>query len=311
MLDVLDLEKRWSRYRLKKSLPLIISSTILFILAGTVYYFSLMNPALLRNILESDKSLPEEKTIAEVIQPSPEANHSTMIAAVEAPLDDGQNILKPSFNFMYNIEDQLISYNNTKFQESFAKEDNKKEKEDTVSTAKAKSASRSTIIKPKKTERPKKVAKAEKKTPVKEKAPIEKRAVETELVKTVVIKNTEPAVQKEEPKEVLVQILHDQTTEDELQSVITRFHKYKKPALSLFIAKKYYELGDYQEAYNYALETNKLNPDIEDSILIFCRSMAKLGKTADAIATLKAYSERSGSIEAKVLLDEIQKGNFK
>ncbi|MCJ7765185.1 MAG: CDC27 family protein, partial [Thiovulaceae bacterium] len=106
-------------------------------------------------------------------------------------------------------------------------------------------------------------------------------------------------------------VRHDQISDSELNSVIRRFEEQKNPALSLFIAKKYYAQGSYEEAYNYALETNKLNPNIEDSVLIFSQSLVKLGKREEAITTLKAYLDRSNSTEATSLLDKIEKGKFK
>ncbi|PNX50089.1 MAG: hypothetical protein BV458_13825, partial [Thermoplasmata archaeon M9B2D] len=115
----------------------------------------------------------------------------------------------------------------------------------------------------------------------------------------------------ESSEETIVQISHEEVSEDELNSVIKRFNNQNNPALSLFIAKTYYDRGNYKEAYNYALVTNNLNPSIEDSVLIFARSLVKLGKKEDAITTLEAYINNTGSINAKILLNEIQKGKFK
>jgi tetratricopeptide (TPR) repeat protein len=83
------------------------------------------------------------------------------------------------------------------------------------------------------------------------------------------------------------------------------------PALSLFVAKKYYELGDYAQAYNYALITNQINRDIEASWIIFTKSLVKLNKRDQAIQTLKDYIESSSSNTARILLEEIQSGKFK
>ncbi|MDF1882503.1 CDC27 family protein [Sulfurimonas sp. SAG-AH-194-C21] len=102
-----------------------------------------------------------------------------------------------------------------------------------------------------------------------------------------------------------------QNTQNDIYEIITRFKKNNNPALSLFVAKKYYELGDYQQAYNYALITNKINMEIESSWIIFTKSLVKLGKRDKAISTLKKYIKQSHSSGARILLDEIYAGRFK
>jgi two-component SAPR family response regulator len=96
-----------------------------------------------------------------------------------------------------------------------------------------------------------------------------------------------------------------------MEGIIKRFKKNNSPALSLFIAKKYYEAEDYHNAYNYALITNNINREIESSWIIFSKSLVKLGKKELAIKTLQEYTGQSKSRSAKILLDEIQTGKFK
>ncbi|PHQ57108.1 MAG: hypothetical protein COA30_02800 [Sulfurimonas sp.] len=102
-----------------------------------------------------------------------------------------------------------------------------------------------------------------------------------------------------------------QNTQNDIYEIITRFKKNNNPALSLFVAKKYYELQDYQQAYNYALITNKINKEIESSWIIFTKSLVKLGKREKSISTLKKYIKQSHSSTARILLDEIYAGRFK
>jgi len=102
-----------------------------------------------------------------------------------------------------------------------------------------------------------------------------------------------------------------QNTQNDIFEIITRFKKNNNPALSLFVAKKYYELQDYQQAYNYALITNKINKEIESSWIIFTKSLVKLGKREKAISILKRYIKQSHSSTARILLDEIYAGRFK
>jgi len=89
------------------------------------------------------------------------------------------------------------------------------------------------------------------------------------------------------------------------------FQKDRSPALSLFLAKKYYEIGDYHQAYNYALITNRMNKEIEESWLIFAKSLVKLNKKNKAIGILRKYIQKTHSSNAEILLQEIHAGAFK
>jgi len=99
--------------------------------------------------------------------------------------------------------------------------------------------------------------------------------------------------------------------DDDIQHVIKRFKVDNNPALSLFVAKKYYQLGEYDKAYNYALITNKINNNIEASWIVFAKSLVKLNKKDMAVKTLKKYIDHSHSEQAKLLLNEILSGKFK
>jgi len=90
-----------------------------------------------------------------------------------------------------------------------------------------------------------------------------------------------------------------------------RFKETSNSNLGLFIARYYYDHGNYSESYNYALKTNAVNSHIEESWIIFSKSLIKLGKIDQAKKTLQLYITQSGSETAKSLLENIEKGNFK
>ena len=79
---------------------------------------------------------------------------------------------------------------------------------------------------------------------------------------------------------------------------------------SLFLAKSYYRKGNYKKAEYWALQTNKVNGNIEESWLIFAKSKVKLGHKNEAIRILTTYIKRSNSVEAKSLLYKIEKGTL-
>jgi len=137
-----------------------------------------------------------------------------------------------------------------------------------------------------------------KQTPKIENEPVKKAPVKVLKKSKIVVKKSEISIKR-------------QNTHDDITQVIARFNKNNNPALSLFIAKKYYELGDYHKSYNYALITNEINSEIEASWIVFAKSLVKLNEKDLAIKTLKKYVSQSNSNRANILLDEILSGKFK
>jgi len=106
-------------------------------------------------------------------------------------------------------------------------------------------------------------------------------------------------------------IITTQKSESDLKDVIRRFKRNKNPALSLFIAKRYYQLKQYQKSYNYALMTNEIDKDIDESWILFSKSLVKLGQHELAIVTLKSYLKTNKSTQASILLRKIEGGSFR
>ncbi len=145
-------------------------------------------------------------------------------------------------------------------------------------------------------------------------APTKTRKIVTQIKETTIDDNIVETPPAKEPKETVekkstkISIKKD---DQDIQHVIKRFKINNNPALSLFVAKKYYKIGEYHKAYNYALITNEINNDIEDSWIVFAKSLVKLNEKDMAIKTLKKYIDTSHSSQAKILLDEILSGKFK
>lgn len=90
------------------------------------------------------------------------------------------------------------------------------------------------------------------------------------------------------------------------KDVERRFYQTHDPDDSLFLAKSYFNRGEYKKAEYWALQTNKVDNNIEESWLIFAQSREKLGYKQDAIKVLRSYIKRSNSLEAKRLLENIK-----
>lgn len=97
----------------------------------------------------------------------------------------------------------------------------------------------------------------------------------------------------------------------DITELLQRFKETSNANLGLFIARYYYDREEYVEAYNYALKTNTINNRIDESWIIFSKSLAKLGKTEQAKKTLRIYLQQSNSETAKGLLESLEKGTFK
>ncbi len=92
------------------------------------------------------------------------------------------------------------------------------------------------------------------------------------------------------------------------KEIESRFYSDPRKDDALFLAQYYYKNKEYDKAVIWALETNKLDSNIEESWLIFGKAKAKLGKRMDAIRVLQAYYDRTGSVKAKGILDKIRRG---
>jgi hypothetical protein len=91
------------------------------------------------------------------------------------------------------------------------------------------------------------------------------------------------------------------------KEVEKRFNQFQDPDDSLFLAKSYYANKEYKKSEYWALRTNKLNKNNEESWIIFVKSKIKLGYKEDAIHILSNYVKQSDSQEAKMLLYKLKK----
>lgn len=121
---------------------------------------------------------------------------------------------------------------------------------------------------------------------------------------------TVPILSKTSSNNKSLSINRDETKLD-INTLERRFKETSNANLGLFIARYYYDRGDYSEAYNYALKTNNSNDKIDESWIIFSKSLVKLGRTDQAKKTLQVYISQSNSESAKGLLDMIENGSFK
>ena len=111
-------------------------------------------------------------------------------------------------------------------------------------------------------------------------------------------------------KKLHIEVIDTSAKKSSFKEIEKRFRMGHDIDDSLFLAKSYYNQKKYKKAAYWALQTNKVNESVEESWLLFAKAKAKLGQRNQAEQILKAYIQKTNSIEAKVLLEKIRKGTF-
>lgn len=301
MLNIHDLEKRHKKYKRDSNLPFIVLSTVVgaTLIGATFFVLTYQKEEVVANAqqtqLTSLEKIPTQTTpvIEKRVEEEEKKDETNEATLVPKPIEANESI--PSVT---EIPKELESQKEQKrvvltpSLEFISKMD--------ANTPKNYS---SEVISNTKVEAPA----TEKIKPVV--IPPKVQEIKEEIVEPIKIEKIETPVVKEE-KKGSVSISHRDEQKD-IADVIKRFNTNHNPALSLFVAKKYYQIGDYEQAYNYALITNDINKNIEESWIIFAKSLMKLNKKEMAVETLKKYISHSSSSQAKQLLDEINAGKFR
>ena len=304
MLNLHELESRWLRYKIKSYVPHAVITISLFVIVFVISLLDFSNtkkeikitkviekiqkPIISEQtpvVVESKSIIPEQTPV--VVESKPIIPEQIPVVVESKPI-----IPEPTKKEILTIDvNEEKNNENTKILISPSLDFM-----NTISSSSPRYYNENkTIIKKSKVYTQKvKVTKPIIKTPKIEK----KVVIEVEVPKIEVVKNNSIKIKR-------------QNTQNDIQHVIKRFKKSNNPALSLFVAKKYYELGDYNQAYNYALITNEINNDIEDSWIIFAKSLVKLNKKHQAIKTLDRFIKHTHSHKAKLLLDNIRLGKLK
>ncbi|MCW8894258.1 MAG: CDC27 family protein [Sulfurimonas sp.] len=290
MLNVRDLEARHRKYKLKSYLPyfLILILFIVSALAVTLVNYNSISTINLQKKESADTTIIENSSLAvqnNIIKEQTEINQTKIslqkIASETKVIDELKVEEKEKEEQI--VEEKVLLTPSLDFIRKiqgetpvyYNNEDN---------------------LQAKKIKKPKKI--------------IEEKRTVINTPDIIIQKKKEPALTIEKKSTINIK-RKDSDADSEIQHVIKRFKVNHNPALSLFVAKKYYQLGEYEKAYNYALITNDINNNIEASWIIFAKSLIKLNKKDMAVKTLSEYINHSHSSEAKILLDEIQSGKFK
>jgi len=130
--------------------------------------------------------------------------------------------------------------------------------------------------------------------------------------KKVSIRVTEPIKKRvvvEKPRKRMHLDIIKTTSASAYKDVEKRFSDTSDVDDSLFLARTYFDKGNNKKAIYWALQTNKINSNIEESWLIFASAKARSGHKNEAIRILSSYVKRSDSYEAKALLENLKNKN--
>jgi len=113
-------------------------------------------------------------------------------------------------------------------------------------------------------------------------------------------------VKNEKPhKRVQLNIIESSSL-DAYKDVEKRFYESHDIDDSIFLAKSYYRKGLYKKSEYWALQTNKLNNNIDESWIIFAQSKMKQGQKNEAVRILTNYIKRTGSQSAQNILNRLK-----
>ena len=267
MLNTRDLERRWLRYKIKSFVPHAVITFSLAVISTVIYFYFSSSQKLEENFAIANQKTPQlqpqqettlNNTQSNQVNISAVSNTDSEISSNEQHINTKKVVLKPSLDFMKNIQDSSNGYYERTPQE------------ETFQTQYVASST------------------------------------SNEAIDEVIVEQVEEEIQDNSKKIVIAR----ETSTQDIQDAEKRFKKNNNPALSLFLSKQYYAKGDYPKSYNYALITNQLDKNNEDSWLVFARSLVKLGKKDSAEKALKEYIKFSHSSNAQLLLDDITTGKF-
>jgi len=93
-----------------------------------------------------------------------------------------------------------------------------------------------------------------------------------------------------------------------IQYLKDKFEKTHNIVFALMLAEEYYSTKNYAESNKWALIANNVDPDSEKSWIWFAKSKIKLGHKEDAVLALQAYLKNNKSKAAQSLLNQISVG---
>lgn len=102
--------------------------------------------------------------------------------------------------------------------------------------------------------------------------------------------------------------IESQQANNSLGYLKEKFESTHSIIFALMIAEEYYKSGDFLDANKWSLIANNIDISNEKSWLLFAKSKVKLGQKEDAMRALKSFLQTNKSQAAQNLLNQISMG---
>ncbi len=108
-------------------------------------------------------------------------------------------------------------------------------------------------------------------------------------------------------KKIILKVI-DANTTTVIKNIESRFPETKDYDDAIYLAKYFYKRHNYKKASKWAMNANVVNSSSEESWLLYAKAKAKQGYRVQALKVLQNYYDRTNSESARVLIDQIRKG---
>lgn len=270
-LEILELEKKVFKYRIKKRLPYFILGALFFLLFSIGYVIYSTSTS------KKDKTMPVTQTYPTSIENNLSTLHNTQpttkVAEKEENTTDETLLLKLP----------LIGKKSPEKKESYLPEPigNKSK----VSPQDEDLENRVLVRKTSKND--------------------EESFYRTKEDKIDTLLLPPPLLEDQKPKG----IIKIETQEvNSIKYLKERFEKSHNIIYALMLAEEYYLSKNYQDSNKWSIIANTIDADNEKSWILFAKSKLKLGHKQDAISALEAYLKNNKSKVVQNLLTQIMSG---
>lgn len=274
-LEILELEKKVFKYRLKKHLPYFVLSALFLLLSiiGFIFYASSRHTVTSKEHISVPVTQNDTTPIENNLSTTRNPLVSTSLPAKE------QN----ETNETLLLQLPLIGKKSPEKKDSFLPEPTQNQVK--VSSQEDELENRVLIRKTSKNEEESFYRNKEDK-------------IDTSLLPPPLLEEQKPkGVIKIETQEV-----------NSIKYLKERFEKSHNIIFALMLAEEYYISKNYQDSNKWSIIANTIDAENEKSWILFAKSKLKLGQKQDAISALEAYLKNNKSKVAQNLLTQIMSG---
>lgn len=270
-LEILELEKKVFKYRLKKHLPYFILSALFFLLSiiGFIFYATSLHSVTSKENISVPATSPIENNLS--------TTPNTIVSAY-VPLKE-QNVTDETLL----LQLPLIGKKSLEQKDSYLPEPTQSQVK--VSTQEEELENRVLIRKTSKNEEESFYRNKEDK-------------IDTSLLP--------PPLLEEQKSKGVIKIETQEV--NSIKYLKERFEKSHNIIFALMLAEEYYISKNYQDSNKWSIIANTIDADNEKSWILFAKSKLKLGQKQDAISALEAYLKNNKSKVAQNLLTQITSG---